>query len=149
MAGIFFIIVGLLSITISFWSLFWSWLIFGTAESIIISIFFGVKSKKWKYIPELSDEANVLFQKYGHFYTMPFAARDFSSSASGYELMSIVLAVICGFKGAWWCIAVAIANIAIMGFIARNFNPTPFITDPLERIAHAEVIDYMNSYHER
>jgi hypothetical protein len=145
MFSILFILVGLLAIIVSFWSPLWSWLILCVAEAVILFTFMGVKSQKWKHIPELSAPANQMLQKYGHFYTMPFAARDFSSSASAYQLASIVLGIICGFKGAWWGVAVAVVNMGLMAYVSRAFNPTVFITDPFERLAHEEVISYVMS----
>jgi len=145
MFSILFIFVGLVAIIVSFWSPIWAWVILGIAEVVILFTLMGVKSQKWKYIPDLSEPANAMLQKYGHFYTMPFAARDFSSSASAYQLASIALGIVCGFKGMWWGVAVAVGNMMLMAFVARAFNPTVFITDPLEQLAHEEVISYVMS----
>jgi hypothetical protein len=55
----------------------------------------------------------------------------------------VVIAVIGAFKGLWWGLAIAAANWVVMGFLSRAFNPTNFIVDPLECLAHEEVISFI------
>jgi len=86
---------------------------------------------------------NQMLQKYGHFYTMPFAAREFSGSSSAFQLASFILGAIDGFKGEWWGVGLALVNVGVMAYAARAFNPTVLITDPLERLAHDEVIAFI------
>lgn len=143
MFSILFIIAALAAIVVSFWSPTWGWGIALAAEAIILVTLFSVKQHRWKHIPELSAIGNEMLQKYGHFYTMPFAARDFSSSASAFQLASFLLGAIDGFKGAWWGVVLAVVNLGVMAYAARAFNPTVFITNPLERMAHDEVIAFV------
>ena len=55
----------------------------------------------------------------------------------------VFIAVIGAFKGFWWGFAIAVANWIVMGFLSRAFNPANFIADPLERLAHEEVISFI------
>ena len=135
--------VAIAAVVASFWSPLWGWGIALAAEAIILVTLFGVKQQRWNHIPELSALGNEMLNKFGHFYTMPFAARDFCNSAAAFNVASIFLGAIDGFKGAWWGVALAVVNLGVMAFTARAFNPTVFITDPRKRMAHDEVIAFV------
>ena len=139
------IIIGLGSIIWSFFSPKWAWLPIAVLISIIVITFFSVKLRKWKYIDELSSDANKLLQNYGHYYSMPFAARDFSSSSSTIQFIGIAMAISNAVKGFYWGIAIAVLIWLIMGPIAMGFNPTSFIKDESFRSAHEEIIEWINS----
>lgn len=93
-------------------------------------------------IPE-EKKANEMFKKFGRFYTMPFARRDFSSSASGIVIAGWILAVIGLFHGFKWGIAFGLAIWIIMGLVARGCNPSEFLIDDDERAAHNEIISFI------
>jgi hypothetical protein len=137
------IILSLVAIVTAFFSVLWAWVVLAVPIAFLLITFMGLKQKRWKHIPELSEPANAMLQKFGHYYTMPFAGRDFSASCSTLMVTGVVIAVIGAFKGFWWGLAIAVANWIVMGFLSRAFNPTNFIADPLERLAHEEVISFI------
>lgn len=143
MAQFIAIILSLVAIVTAFFSVLWAWVVLAVPIALLLMTFMGLKQKRWKHIPELSEPANAMLQKFGHYYTMPFAGRDFSASCSTLMFASIVIAVIGAFKGFLWGLAIAVANWVVMGFLSRAFNPTNFIADPLERLAHDEVISFI------
>lgn len=103
----------------------------------------SLKQKKWPYIPELSEAANQMFQKFGHYYTKPFAGRDFSASATTIMFGGVVLSIIDIFKGFWWGIGIGIINWFVMGLVSRAFNPTNSLVDPIEQMGHKEIIEWI------
>lgn len=143
MAQFIAIILSLVAIVTAFFSVLWTWVVLAVPIALLLITFMGLKQKRWKHIPELSEPANAMLQKFGHYYTMPFAGRDFSASCSTLMFAGVVIAVIGAFKGFWWGLAIAVANWVVMGFLSRAFNPTNFIADPLERLAHEEVISFI------
>lgn len=142
MAQLIAIVLSLVAIVTAFFSSPWAWVVLAVPLALLLITFMGVKQKRWKHIPELSEPANAMLQKYGHYYTMPFAGRAFSASSSTLMLAGAVVAVIGVFKGFWWGLAIALANWLVMGFLSKAFNPSNFIADPLERMAHEEVISF-------
>ena len=143
MAQLIAIALSLVAIVTAFFSALWAWVVLAVPIALLLVTFMGLKQKRWKHIPELSEAANAMLQKYGHYYTMPFAGRDFSASSSTLMFAGAAIAVIGAFKGFWWGLVVALANWLVMGLLSKAFNPTSFIADPLERLAHEEVISFI------
>lgn len=143
MAQLIAIVLSLAAIVTAFFSSLWAWLALAIPIALLLITFMGLKQKRWKHIPELSEPANAMLQKYGHYYTMPFAGRDFSASSSTLMFAGVVIAIIGAFKGFWWGLAIALTNWILMGFLSKAFNPTNFIADPIERLAHEEVISFI------
>lgn len=137
------ILVCLAGIITEFYSIMWGWLVLGAPSAYLLITLFGVKAKKWQRIPELSEPANQMLQKFGHYYAMPFAGSDFSASASTLMVASAVVAIIGAFRGFWWGIGIGIVNWFLMGYVSRAFNPTHFLLDQSEQIAHEEIIAYI------
>lgn len=137
------IAVCLVAIVTAFFSVLWSWIVLAVRAAILLISLISLKQKRWKHVPELSEPANAMLQKYGHYYTMPFAGRDFSAAASTLMFAGVAVAVIGAFKGFWWGLAVAAVNWFVMGLVSKAFNPTNFIADPMERLAHEEVISFI------
>jgi hypothetical protein len=143
MISLLVIIVCLVAIITEILSVLWGWIILIFPTIYIIITLFLVKQAKWKYIPELSESANDMFQKFGHYYTMPFASRDYSASASILSFAAIIIAVIGAIKGFIWGIGIGVLYFIIMGFIARAFNPTCFLVGRVDHMAHEEIIEYV------
>jgi len=137
------ILICLAALITEFFSVMWGWVILGVPMVFLLLLFFGLKQKKWRHIPGLSEEANQMLQKFGYYYAMPFTGRDFSASASTIMFAGIVVAIIGIFKGFWWGIGIAILNWLVMGLVARAFNPTNFLVDPIKQMAHKEIISYI------
>ena len=138
------IILGLMAIGLSFWSRSATFVIIGVSESLILFMLAAIKTKKWKNIPDLSDRANELLQRHGHYYAMPFASGDLSASASAMQLTNTVLAIIFGIDGQWMLVLISIANMGVMGYVAKEFNPSVFLTDIYDKVAHEEIIAYVS-----
>jgi hypothetical protein len=143
MIQIITILIGIGAIITAFFSKIGGWIVLALPVTIIILTYLGLKQKKWKHVPELSQTANEMLQKFGHYYAMPFAGRDFSASCSTLGFIGIGVAIIGLFKGFWWGIAIAIVNWIVMGFMARSFNPSNFFIDLTENVAHDQIIEYV------
>lgn len=137
------ILICVVALIIEFFHVLWGWIILGFPTVILIIMTFTVKQRKRQYIPELSEMANQMLQKFGHYYAMPFAGRDFSSSASTLMFAGVVIAIIDAFNGFWWGIGIGILNWFLMGIVSRAFNPTNFLVDMDEQMAHEEIILYI------
>jgi len=77
------IAISIISIVIAFFSPPWGWIVL--TLPILISIItlwsFKLRLKARSYIHELSSVANAVLDRFGYYYGMPFACRDFSASA--------------------------------------------------------------------
>ena len=143
MTQLIVIIVCIVAVITEFFSVMWGWIVLGVPAFFLLVTLFGVKQKKWQHIPELSETANQMLQKFGHYYAMPFAGRDFSACASTLMFAGAAIAIIGAFKGFWWGIGIGIINWFLMGLVSRAFNPTNFLVDPLEQMGHEEIITYI------
>jgi len=142
------IIVAIISLIISFFAHpVWAWIPVILADVVICIAMLAAKQKyKFKFIPELSPEANDLLQLDGHYFVMPFASKDFSASAATFQFTGIIIAVVGLFRGFWWAIALATANWFVMGFIAVSLSPVSLLVESTTlQIAHDEVVEYINS----
>jgi len=70
MTQLIVILICLAAVITEFFSVLWGWVILAIPSTILLLTLFGVKQKKWQYIPELSETANQMLQKFGHFYAM-------------------------------------------------------------------------------
>ena len=137
------ILICVAAVITEFFSVLWGWVILAVPSAFLLLTLFGVKQKKWQYFPELSETANQMLQKFGHYYAMPFAGRDFSASASTLMFAGAAIAIIGAFKGFWWGIGIGVINWVLMGFVSRAFNPSNFLGDPLEQMSHEEIISWI------
>src|SRR3972149_6518371 len=126
-----------------FFSAVWGWIILCIPIVFLVVTLLWLKQKKWHYIPELSESANQMLQKFGHYYAMPFAGRDFSASASTLAIAGGVIVIVGLFKGFWWGIGIGILNWFVMGMVSRAFNLSYFQVDYSEQKAHEEIISYI------
>ncbi len=118
MVQILTIIVSLVAAVICFFSPVWAWVIMALVDCSFIMILWGTKGRQARQIPELSQPANDLFQKYVHFYSTPFASRDYSASAATSQGAGVVLCIISVFEGFYTGIALGAINWVAMGFVA-------------------------------
>lgn len=142
------LIIGAVSLVLSFIiHPAWAWIPIIVADLIIcISLWLAKQKYGSKYIPELSPDANDLLQRYGHYFAMPFASKDFSASAATIQFAGIIIAIIGIFRGFWRAIALAVANWFIMGYIAISLSPVSLLAESTTlQIAHDEVVEYINS----
>jgi hypothetical protein len=129
----------------------WGWIAFGAIDLFIIVMFWSVKRQyQFNHVKELSVEANAMLRRYGHYFAMPFASRDFSASAATSQFAGALLASVCVFKGSWWGIVLGLANWGLMGLVAVALSPAAVIAQDLNaRLAHDEVVAYLELSHRR
>ena len=68
----------------------------------LIFVLFVFKLSRWSQIPELSNDANGWFRKYGHIYQWPHACRDYYRGAQVLSIVVVLISIISAFKGFWW-----------------------------------------------
>jgi len=119
----------------------WGWLVIGLVDAVILLTFWSAKRRyRFKYVAELSPEANAMLQRYSHYFAMPFASRDFSASAATSQFAGVALGIISAISGFWWGLGLAAVNWFLMGAVAVGLSPAaPIAADPAARIAHDEV----------
>ena len=139
------IVLCLAAAVVAFWSPVVSWCIVAVPLAWFYLTLYAVKPKSIGYVPELSMSANVMLNKFGHYYGRPFGARDISASASTITLAAILLVVIGCFKGFWWGIAVGLVVYVFASFVARQFNPANFLVDTSEQLDHQEIVAWLQS----
>lgn len=137
------IAVGIAAIVTSFFSLLWPWILVAIPEAFLAFQLWAARKRHWQPLPELSPAANEMFAKYGHYYTLPFVFADFSSSATTLQIGGIVVAIVGAFRGFWWGLAIGAVNAVVMHLLAYNLSPTGGLTEPEEKAAHKEVLEYM------
>jgi hypothetical protein len=134
------------SIVWSFFRPVWAWAPLCLLALFFLSVLLSLRLKKWHYVPELSTGANEMLQKFGHYYSMPFAGRDFSSACSVVQFAAVAVAAVGAFKGLWWGIPLALLFWFVLGAAAMSYNPTNFIQNqPTLLAAHEEVIEWLTS----
>ena len=126
----------------------WGWLIPALLLIIYTLSLLPYKRATWQHIPDLSEDANAMFSTYGHYYTMPFAARDFGSAVSCITGASVLFLVIDLFRGFWWGIVIAIIVYLSSTILAKAFNPTAWLRLDWEKDAHNEIIKHMEAQQE-
>ncbi len=124
-------------------SVYGGWVIIAIPIAYLLITLIAVKKYKWEHVPELSGMANEMLRKYGHYYNMPSAGNNYSSSASILGIAGVILAIVGAFKGFWWGIGLSLVNWFIIGLIAKAFNPTLFLVGLREKKAHEEIISYI------
>ena len=136
-------LIALAAAIAAFWSVWLSVALLILTQAALLITLLALKAKKFEHVSELSQEANQMLRKFGHFYNKPFAGTSYSGTASLVMLSCISAGLVFGFRQAWGPTAVAAIGFIAMGFTARAFNPTNFLVDDSERLAHQEIIQYM------
>lgn len=139
------------SIITVFFSILWGWVILAVPTIFLVSRLFWLRhqNKKIPPIPDLSDEANKLFRKYGFFYSFPFFAKDYVTCAGMVSVTAMVLGIIGFFKGFFDGALITIGTIFLMSYVGRGFDPTIVMKKPEKRRAHAEIVAWNMEKSER
>lgn len=145
MTQILVILISLTAVIVLLFSLLWGWLILAVPAGFLLISLVVEKMKRWPKVPELSEAANRMLEEFGHYYAMPFAGRDFSSSASTLMFAGGALGIVSVLEGFWWGIGLGILNWFVMGYVARAFNPSVFLRTAEELAAHEEVINWITN----
>ena len=136
----------LASIIVCFFSTIWGWIILAVPFVYLLCQAFLVKFiYRWRHIPELSTEGNRLFQKHGHYYTMPFAGRDFSTASSVVGLTGIIISIIGLFFHFWWGILIGLVSLVACNYLGRFYNPSMFLEllSDSDKQAHEEIMSFL------
>jgi hypothetical protein len=130
------------AVTCAFFHPLVAWLVIALPELFLIWMSISLTARKWTWnqYEQLSDDAKAMFQKYGHFYSMPHAASDFSAASSLLWKANIALIAVGVFRGFWWGLAIGLPTTFIFAFLARLFDPSAFIRIPSQRAAHQEIM---------
>ena len=139
------ILLSLVAIGVAFYSPIASWIILGVGGCLLLLILIGAKSKKYEYQDGLSPKANEMIQKFGHYYAMPFAGSAFSGAASALVMAGWVVVIVGAFQSFWIGFALMIVNQFFCGWLSRAFNPSKFLVDDTERLAHQEIIEWIQN----
>lgn len=137
------ILFSIVAIIVAFFDPIWSWSILGIPAIWLFFMFYAVRPRELEEISELSPKANEMLEKFGHYYSRPFGARDISASASTILFTSVIVAIIGLFMSFGQGIIIGIVFYAGMSFLSRQFNPANFLVDKKERAAHEEIIAYI------
>src|SRR5258708_3432794 len=84
MSWLLSIIFAASAVTCAFFHPLVAWLVIALPELFLIWMSISLTGRQWTWnqCEQLSDDAKAMFQKYGHFYSMPHAASDFSAASS-------------------------------------------------------------------
>jgi hypothetical protein len=128
----------------------WGWLPIALIDVVICVQLWAAKHKyRFDYFSGLSSEANELLQRYGHYFAMPFASKDFSASAATCQFGGIALAIIGIFKSYWWAVGFAAAQWCLMGVVAVSLSPVSKLAkNPALQIVHDEVVEFIRGKYE-
>lgn len=117
------------------------WLILALPEAWLILTLVSLKRRNWPDIPSLvMPNAREMLLRHGHFYHLPLASRSYSASASRLMFFGVLVAGVGCLRGFWWGLGLGVINYIAMALIAPEFDPTRFIDDPMDRLAHDEII---------
>lgn len=133
----------LVAAIVSFYSPILGWLVLGIPICFLSITAIAVTRSQWTDIPELSDDANRMFKKFGHYYTRPLSGGDYSAACSAVNLAAIIIVVIDVFFGFWWGILLGIGVYLLFGYLGRVFNPTHYLVDDVEKFAHDEIVNWL------
>lgn len=137
-----FLVIGLAGVALAFWFNLWAWVPVGIGSAVLVLYLKVIRATKRSKIPELSDDANDMFNKYKHFYMYPYGARDFSASCGLMQVSFVVIAIVNAFHHFWWGILLGVIAYPIMAFTAKGYNPTNALFAG-EVDAHEEVMAHI------
>ncbi len=138
------LLAGSIALGAIFISKTWSWATLILCAMLLLIPLSGLKAKKKDLrSKKLSEAANAMLEKYGHYYSMPLAARDFGRAAVALHLCGTIAAIVDLFLGYWTGVAIGIVYFIALGMLARAFDPNNFLYDPGERAIHQEIAAFL------
>lgn len=143
MIGLIGLVMAAASAIIAFFSVGIAVAILGAGLIGLAAMYAGVRLRPVSPIPELSDGANRLLLRYGHFYAMPFGSSSISSVASAFAMASLSVGIIALFKLAWVWLFLCIVAYVLSGMFAKLFNPSVSFVSDDERAAHDEIVTFI------
>ena len=138
------ILAGLAALIAAFFEKTWSWATLILCALLLLIPLSGLKAKKKDLrSKKLSEAANIMLEKYGHYYSMPHAAKDFGRAAVVLHLSGTVTAIVNLFQGYLIGAAIGLIYFVLLGMLAREFDPHNFLYDPAERSIHEEIMEFL------
>src|SRR5487761_2512612 len=138
------IVVGIIALGAIFVSKLWSWATLILCALLLLIPLSGLKAKKQDLrSKKLSEAANAMLERYGHYYSMPHAAKDFGRAAVVLHLCGTLAMIIDLFLGYWNGVGIGVVYFIALGMLARNFDPNNFAYDPEERAIHQEISTFL------
>jgi len=119
-------------------SLAWGVLLLPFAHLLFTA--FAIRSAKPGRIPELSDNANVMLQKWHLHYLHP----DFCAASRAVALTAAVIAIVGFCYGFYVGLAFGVTICLLTFSLVPVFNPNSSMSNPIDRQAHEEVIAFIN-----
>ncbi len=136
--------VGIIAIGAIFFSKLWSWATLILCALLLLMPLSGLKARKADLrSKKLSEAANAMLERYGHYYSMPHAAKDFGRAATVLHLCGTIATVIDIFLGYWTGVGIGVIYFVALGMLARAFDPNNFAYDQEERAIHKEISDFL------
>lgn len=136
--------LGAIALGALFVSKIWSWATLILCAMLLVIPLSGLKARKKDLrSKKLSEAANAMLERYGHYYSMPLAAKDFGRAAVVLHLCGTIAAIVNLFQGYWPGLAVGVAYFVILGMLAREFDPNNFLYDQGERAIHEEISAFL------
>lgn len=140
------LIVGSISLGAIHFSREWSWATLVLAAMLLLIPLSGLKARKKDLrSKKLSEAANVMIDKYGHYYSMPLAAKDFGRAAVVLHLCGTIAAIVDLVLGYWTGVMIGVAYFVVLGMLSRAFDPNNFLYDPAEKTVHEEIRAYLEN----
>lgn len=138
------IAVGIIALGAAFFSKVWSWATLILFAMLLFIPLSGLKSRKKDLrSKKLSAAANAVLERYGHYYSMPHAAKDFGRAAVALHLFGTITAVVNLFQGYWSGVAIGVVYFVALGMLARAFDPNNFLYDQAEKAIHEEIAAFL------
>lgn len=139
------VLLGLIALALAFVAIAWSWVPFAIGFAGLLVVYSAARKRQFGPVPELSAAANEMVAKFGHYYAFPDGSADVSGAASGLQLAGFAVGIVAIFDSNWFvfslCVFVWLAGV----FFGRQFNPTRFLVDEQERLAHQEVLAFVRA----
>ena len=139
----------LILIIFSLWYDYFVWI-----SLAILSIFMHInvlsmktinKNLNIKNIHDLSADAAEMANEYGHFYTHPFASKDYAGICALNQFTGILIACINAYHGIYWTIFFAVINWYSLAYAAHFFNPLIRFEQSNKLHVHQEILDHLRS----
>jgi hypothetical protein len=122
------VLVTLADCILAFWFPRTAWIVVGllgaffTLQLVIIR-----KAYRLTDVVTFTAEVDALAAKYGHYFLMPFASRDYSASSGTIQFGGVVLAAITWFAGFKLGALFALVTWFAMGYTAHSFSPVAIL----------------------
>lgn len=126
---------------LAFWFPRIAWVVVGVLGAFFMSQLYVMRrTYRLTGIVTLKAEVEILAAKYGHYFLLPLAARDYSASSATIQFGALVLAAITWFAEFKLGALFALVTWFVMGYTAHSLSPVAILAKhPEFRTAHNEI----------